>query len=61
MVMNILIIKKKNSTPLLPLIKFDYRHGEQQKIGNKSYNIIENKTEILFRCKIYSCHYKEMI
>ena len=39
----------------------DYRHGEQQKIGNKSYNIIESKTEILFRCKIYSCHYKEMI
>ena len=36
MVMNIIIIKRKNSTPLLSLIKLDYRHGKQQKIGNKS-------------------------
>ena len=39
------------------MIKSDYRHGEQQKIGNKSYNITESKTEK----NIYSCHCKETI
>jgi hypothetical protein len=36
MVMIILIIKRKNSSPILSLIELDFRHGEQQKIGNKS-------------------------